>query len=295
MIKRTVEISNPSRLRIETSQLVIEQNDQEAGRIPIEDLGVLILDHPAVSLTHGVLEACAGSNAVVVLCDKRHMPVSVLQPMEAHTLHARILAEQIRAREPTKKRLWQQIVQAKIAAQARNLDAIGADGKVLFEMARRVKSGDPVNLEAQAARVYWVRLFGLDFRRDTDGDGLNALLNYGYAILRATVARAISAAGLHPALGLHHSNQYNSFALADDLMEPLRPLVDMRVCELRTEMGAEIKVEKQTKQRLLGVLTWPVRCGSDASMPLMVATHSYAASVRRVLIGEARGPEIPHA
>lgn len=291
MIKRIVEIGNPRYLHLKHGQLIVEQDKAEVGRVPVEDLGVLILDHPAIVYTQALLVACWEANVVVVICDARHMPSAVLMPMEGHTLHSKVLQAQIAASEPTQKRLWQQIVQAKINAQAHVLHSVTGDSAPLPQYAKRVKSGDPENFEAQAARIYWPRLFGKAFRRDQEADGINALLNYGYAIIRGAVARALSGAGLHPALGVHHTSQYNAFCLADDAMEPFRPLVDLRVRELcPNEVAPELN--QPTKAQLLDVLNWPLAYG-DGKFPLLIAMHHYAASIRQVLMGEVRDVCVP--
>lgn len=293
MIKRIVEISNARYLHLRHRQLIIEHEEQEIGRVPVEDLGVLILDHPAIVYTQALLVACWEANVVVVICDTKHLPSAILMPMEGHSLHSKVLKAQIAASEPTTKRIWQQMVQAKITAQAQTLQSATADSAPLPLYAKRVKSGDPDNFEAQAARLYWPRLFGKDFRRDPEQDGINSLLNYGYAILRAAVARALSGAGLHPTLGVHHRSQYNPFCLADDAMEPFRPLVDLRVSELCTS-GVVPPLDKDSKARLLDVLNWPMEHG-DGRFPLLVALHHYAASIREVLTGEARALRVPVA
>jgi CRISPR-associated protein Cas1 len=257
-----------------------------------EDLGVLILDHPAISFTQAALVTCWEAHVVVVICDGKHLPSAILLPMQSHSLHSKILQQQIAVTEPTRKRLWRQIVRAKIDAQANVLKSLTENDAPLLQFARRVRSGDPKNFEAQAARIYWRRLFGEDFRRDQNGDGINTLLNYGYAILRAAVARALSGAGLHPALGLHHRNQYNSFCLADDVMEPMRPLVDIRVHELWKEFGEDLDVTRETKARLLDVMNWPLIYG-DSKFPTLIALRYYAASLRRVLAGEDRDLTVP--
>jgi len=292
VIKRIVEISNSSYLHLENKQLVVEQIKVEIARIPVEDLGVLILDHPAITYTQAVLLACWESGVVVIICDHKHLPSAVLMPMDGHSLHSRVLKIQINATDPNCKRLWQQIVQAKIEAQAHVLKSLTGDDAPLPLFARRVRSGDPENFEAQVARIYWPRLFGPDFRRDQDAEGLNALLNYGYAIVRAAVARALSGAGLHPAIGIHHRNQYNSFCLADDAMEPLRPLVDLRVHELRKEYGDTAEVTRDTKNKLVDVMNWPLSYGGT-KFPAMIALHHYAASIRRVLAAEDKNVEVP--
>lgn len=292
MIKRIVEISNPSYLHLRNRQMVIEREGAELGSVPIEDLGVLILDHPAITHTQALLTACFENNVVTLVCDSKHLPSAILLPLDGHTLHSKTLGLQIAATEPACKRLWQRVVQAKIREQAKVLHSATGDDKPLYAYAAKVKSGDPDNIEAQAARIYWQRLFGKSFRRDPDTPGINSMLNYGYAVMRGAVARAVVGAGLHPALGVHHRNQYNSFALADDLMEPLRPLVDIKVYEVCELLPDTPELTPQNKRALLEILDWDCTIASR-KLPLMVALHQYAASVRKVLAGEEKEVEIP--
>lgn len=292
MIKRIVEISTPSYLHLRNQQMIIEREGDEIGSVPIEDLGVLILDHPAITHTQALLTACFENNVVVLVCDSKHLPSAILLPLDGHTLHSKTLGLQIAATEPACKRLWQRVVQAKIREQAKVLHSATGDDKPLHAYAAKVKSGDPENIEAQAARIYWQRLFGPEFRRDPDTPGINAMLNYGYAVMRGAVARAVVGAGLHPALGVHHRNQYNSFALADDLMEPLRPLVDIKVYEVSELLPETPELTTQNKRALLEILDWSCIIG-ERKFPLMVGLHHYAASVRKVLAGEEKEVEIP--
>jgi len=217
---------------------------------------------------------------VIVFCDTRHLPYSVILPLtEGNSLHAKILKEQIQVALPVRKRLWQQIVKQKITAQIKTLETFSKDGKALKLLVKKVKTGDSENHEAQAAQKYWPLLMGKQFRRDTGADGINALLNYGYAILRAVVARAIVGSGLHPALGLHHHNQYNGLCLADDLMEPFRPWVDFQVCQLMAE-NDPVKIETETKTKLLALLSHPVEM-QGLNMPMMVSCHYLTATLKR--------------
>ncbi len=292
MIKRIVEISNPAYLHLRNRQMVIERERAELGSVPVEDLGVLILDHPAITHSQGLLTACFENNVVVLVCDSKHLPSAILLPLDGHSLHSKTLGQQIAATEPACKRVWQRIVQAKIREQAKVLHSTTGDDKPLHAYAAKVKSGDPENIEAQAARIYWQRLFGPEFRRNPDIPGINAMLNYGYAVMRGAVARAVVGAGLHPALGVHHRNQYNNFALADDLMEPLRPLVDIKVYEVCELLPDTPELTPQNKRTLLEILDWSCAIG-ERKLPLMVALHHYAASVRKVLAGEEKDVEIP--
>ena len=295
VIKRIVEIGTPSHLRLDHAQLVVSRDGVDSGTVPVEDLGVLIVDHPGVSYTQALLSACFEGNVVVVLCNAKHLPCAALLPLAGHSLHAKTLRAQILASQPVQKRLWQTIVQAKIREQAGVLRSLVLDDVPLPAYAARVKSGDPDNVEAQAARIYWGKLFGADFRRDRDMDGINALLNYGYAILRAAVARAVVGAGLSPALGIHHHSQYDDLALADDLMEPLRPLVDLKVHELARD-NPKATVDKNSKSALLQILSWDCRWGPTAEtrrLPLLTALAYYAAGVRAVLCEGAKATAIP--
>lgn len=272
MIKRIVDISEQAYLHVKSRQLLIEKNREVVGQVPVEDLGVLILDHPAVVVTQAAIVACQKNNVAVVFCDEKHLPYSLVLPVsDGHSLHHKVLRQQLEITKPNQKRLWQQVVRRKIREQAQVLVAAGKSGQALENMAGLVKSGDKENHESQAAQLYWRLLMGDDFRRQRDAEGVNALLNYGYSIVRATVARAIVGSGLHPALGIHHHNQYNGLCLADDLMEPFRPWVDLCVYRMM-EDGQALEVNKENKRVLLGLLGRQVDL-KGKKMPLMVALH----------------------
>jgi CRISPR-associated protein Cas1 len=292
VIKRTIEISREkSHLAVEHRQLLIKRDGQIVGQIPCEDIGVVLVDQPQTTYTHSALTSLAESDAALVICGSNHLPTAILLPLSEHSQVVWRVSEQIAASEPLRKRLWQQLVTAKIRAQAGNLDAALPARKKLLALAALVRSGDPTNIEAQAAKLYWQHWLGEEaFRRDTDGEGLNSLLNYGYAVLRAAVARALVAAGLLPSLGLHHCNRSNAFCLADDLMEPLRPLVDDRAREL-WRMGYDT-ITPEAKAELLKLLAVDVRFG-DETGPLMVSLHRFAASLVKCFQGESRRLEIP--
>lgn len=298
MIKRIIEISSPARLSLKNQQMVVEREGFETTTVPIEDLGILILDHPQTSHTQGLLTACSENNVAVVICDRKHMPSALFLPLDGNSLHSKTISQQIQITEPIRKRLWQSIIKAKIREQAKVLQNTVGDNHPLPSYAERVKSGDPENLESQAARIYWQKLFGENFRRDPDGDGINILLNYGYAIMRAAVARAIVSTGLHPSLGLHHHNQYNSFCLADDLVEPLRPAVDIKVHQLCKRMSNHLefplKLTPDNKRYFLEILSQNFII-NGTPLPLMVALHRYTASVKKAICGEDKklGVEIP--
>jgi len=280
MIKRIIDVSSPAYLHLNHKQLLIDKQGETVGQVPIEDLGVLVLEHPAIVLTQALIVSCQENNVAVVFCDERHLPYSVLLPIsDGNNLHTKIIQQQINTSIPTKKRIWQQVVKHKIAGQAQVLKYFDKDTKALEHLASQVKSGDSENKEAQAAQKYWRLLFGDGFRRDTDAAGINSLLNYGYAIIRAMVARAIVASGLHPALGVQHHNQYNGLCLADDLMEPFRPWIDWLVYKLNLEEKI-INVNQENKQVMLSLLSDTVLYNQQ-KMPLMVACHYLLADVKR--------------
>lgn len=281
MIKRVIDISQQAYICLKHKQLRVEREREVIATIPVEDIGVLILQHPAIVMTQAAIIACQENNAVLVFCDKQHLPYSVLLPMsEGNSLHTKVLRHQMDIAEPHKKRLWKQIVQHKIAEQALTLRLLGKNDKPVERLIKQVKSGDTENHEAQAAKKYWRLLMGDGFRRDPQDGQFNALLNYGYAAIRAMVARSIVGTGLHPALGLHHSNQYNGLCLADDVMEPFRPWVDYCVYSLAKGCADdELEINRESKTRLLGMLSDSV-IWQEKTLPLMTACHSLAALLK---------------
>ena len=291
MIKRTLDISQgPSFLCVENDQLVLSRRKVEIGRFPIEDIGVLLIDHPAVTYTHSVFTRLGHHGAAVVLCGANHLPASVVLPMEDNDLTARRLHVQAAAPLPLRKRLWKQIIRKKVRLQAANLPPGHPSHGRLMALADEVRSGDPANIEGQAARLYWPALLGKEFRRDPEGLPPNGLLNYGYMVMRAAVARALVAAGLHPVFALHHRNRNNAFALADDLVEVLRPRIDRAVVGLLPEGGG--MVDKAAKTAILSILAEEVKLG-DQKGPLMVQLHRLAGSLMRCYEGQAKRLDFP--
>ncbi|MCX7012537.1 MAG: type II CRISPR-associated endonuclease Cas1 [Candidatus Sumerlaeota bacterium] len=287
-MKRTIEVSGvDTALALHDRQIVARRNGETIGRFPAEDVGLLIVDTPTATYTHGALVGLLQQGAMVVLCGPNHLPVSIVAPLEANTILAERLRAQIESSVPTRKSAWKEIVQAKIRHQADILEDAEAAAH-LRRLADRVRSGDPDNVEAQAARLYWASWLGPDesFRRFREGPPPNNLLNYGYMALRASVARAVCGAGLHPALGLQHGNRYDAFALADDLMEPLRPLVDWKVRILWRQGVTELA--RESKQALLEILTHT--CETDGQTgPLQIALERLAVSlVARLEGGEGQ-------
>ena len=240
----------PARLSARLGQLVIQRREQKDVTLPLEDIAALLVGHKAVVYTHAALAGLAERGGVFVPCDDAHLPVGMMAPLRGHHLQSERMARQAAAPLPTRKRVWQQIVRAKIRAQGRLLLALRGDDRGLPGLAETVKSGDPSNVEAQAARRYWPILFDdKTFRRDRDETDQNRYLNYGYAVLRALVCRAVCGAGLHPALGLHHHNRYNAFPLADDLMEPFRPVVDGAVVRVVAPAERWAAVQRHARGR----------------------------------------------
>jgi CRISPR-associated protein Cas1 len=283
MIKRTIEISQESfHVAVELDQLRLYRHEPEPGlaaSIPCEDIGLLMVDHASTTYSHAALARLIEFGAAVVICGRNHQPAGLLLPLGNHSQGVARLQEQIGASRPLRQRLWKQIVQAKVRNQAANLPAQSPAHRRLLALAADVKAGDPANVEAQAAKVYWAAWLGEEsgFHRDLDGgDAVNAQLNYAYAVMRAAVGRAVVAAGLHPALGVQHSNRANAFCLADDLLEPLRPFVDRTVRELH-QAGKNV-LNRETKAKLLALLTAAVRVGEQTG-PLMVGLHRMAASL----------------
>lgn len=293
MIKRIVEISGgPAWLSIAHRQLTIERPDRPAATVPCEDLGVLLVDHPAVTYTHGVFTTLIECGAAVVLCGYDHHPAGLLLPLSGNTVQSERYRAQIDASLPLKKRLWQAMVGAKIRQQALILEAATGNNAGLTAMADRVRSGDPDNLEAQAGQRYWPRLLGADFRRDRAGQPPNNLLNYGYMALRAATARALCAAGLLPTLGIHHHNRYNAFCLADDVMEAYRPYIDLRVHAWSRDHPLNADIDRDAKRAVLSIFHDIVSVGGRHS-PLLLALHATASSLNESLVEGAPRLALP--
>ena len=295
MIRKTVEFSTPgTRLSVSHRQLVVERPDLPKVTRPIEDMGVVIVDDVRATYTHAVFLTLLEAGATVMVSGRDHLPAGMMLPINAHHVQTQRHRAQTEARASVRKRIWQAIVRAKIGQQATVLRYFTGSDSGLDPMAQRVRSGDTENLEAQAAQRYWPRLFDKSFRRDREADGVNALLNYGYAVVRAATARAIVAAGLIPSLGVHHKHRGNPFCLADDLFEPYRPYVDWRVKSLLEEHGDAIPdlSERSTRAVLLSLLNETVQLDQRRE-PLLLALHTSAASLARALTGGDRTLALP--
>lgn len=294
MSDRVLDISEqPARLNINNSLLVLQMEGRDTVTIPLAEIAVLIASHPQISFTHAVLSGLAEAGAVFVACDSKRRPVSMMLPLITHSLQSERFAVQADLPLPAKKQIWRQIVRTKLLAQGKLLTERKEHDHGLAMLASRVRSGDPENIEAQAARRYWSALFGeYDFRRHAEDDGINACLNYGYAVLRGIVSRALCGAGLHPCLGIHHHNRYNPFGLADDLMEPFRPVVDRVVCQLCEKHGKDLQLDKETRQVLLAALLGRFVAEKESRTLFDWITLS-SESLAGVILGEREKLEIP--
>lgn len=307
MIKKTLYFGNPAYLSLRTGQMVIKLPEVERNNTlpetfkrqaevtkPIEDIGVVVLDNKQITITQGLLEALLENNSAVITCDSKSMPVGLMLPLCGNSIQNERFRDQLEASVPLKKQLWQQTIKAKIENQAAVLSCCtGKEIGCMQAWANDVRSGDPDNLEGRAAAYYWKSLFadieGLEnFTRNRDGIHPNNLLNYGYAILRAVVARALVSSGMLPTLGIHHHNRYNAYCLADDIMEPYRPYVDDIVFSIVREYGSDnLELTKEIKVRLLSIPTTEVIIGGKRS-PLMVAVSQTTASLYSCFSGELR-------
>lgn len=303
MIKKTLCFSNPAYLSLKNSQLVIRLPEVEScdnlsdsfkqqseRTIPIEDIGVVLLDNKRITITSSALEALIENNSAVITCDSKNMPIGLLLPLCGNTTQNERFRMQVDASLPLKKQLWQQTIKQKISNQAKILSIYtNADVGCMYAWADKVRSGDPENLEARAAAYYWKNIFTdiSDFVRGRDGEPPNNLLNYGYAILRAVVARSLVVSGLLPTLGIHHHNRYNAYCLADDVMEPYRPYVDGLVLDIMCLTNDYSELTKDIKIRLLSIPVLDTTIGGKKS-PLMIATQQTTASLYKCFSGEQR-------
>lgn len=303
MIKRSLYFGNPAYLSVKLAQLEIRLTQVENNetlsdyfkesvvkRVPIEDIGVVVLDHKQITITQGAMSALLDNNVAVITCDEHRMPSGLILPLDGNTIQSERFRDQIEASLPLKKQLWQQTIQAKILNQSTVLDRQrGLECGNMEAWAKQVKSGDSDNLEGRAAAFYWQNLFGhiKGFRRDREGVPPNNLLNYGYAILRAAVARSLVGSGLLPTLGIHHHNRYNAYCLADDIMEPYRPYVDKLVAEI-VDSGTDItNLTKEIKGQLLSIPVLDVVINGRRS-PLMIGVGMTTASLYKCYSGEIR-------
>ena len=293
MIGRIIEIASDSvHISVERGFMKVSEEGEEKGRVALDDIAALIVHGHGATFSANLTSRLAERGCPMVICDNRHAPVALVWPMQGHYEQGLRMEAQAAAPLPLRKRLWRDLVKAKILAQAGALDAAGEKGTPLRDLAKRVRSGDPDNIEAQAARRYWRLMMGSEFRRERDRGGANALLNYAYMILRAGTARSILGAGLHPSLSLHHTSRGNALRLADDVMEPFRPYADLAVRRLVAE-GTET-LEPAVKARLSGIMTLDLE-GPRGASPLQTCLDRCAASLAQVFLGERKTLELPGA
>lgn len=302
MIKRTLYFGNPAYLSLNNSQLLlrlpeVEKNDllptefkrNSTASIPVEDIGIVVLDHKQITITQALMEALLDNNVVLITCSSTHHPTGLMMPLQGNSIQNERFRAQLDASEPLKKQLWAQTVTQKIKNQSAVLEGRGIKHTYLIPLYKNVKSGDTDNCEATAASYYWQSIFPYieGFRRHREGVSPNNYLNYGYALLRATMARSIVGAGLLPTLGIHHRNRYNAYCLADDLMEPYRPYVDRIVCDIIQEHGINEDIPKAIKEILLKTPVMDVVLDGEKS-PLMNATQRTAVSLVKCFTGNQR-------
>lgn len=294
MIGRIVEVADDRRhLFVSRGFLVVQETEDdrtELGQVPLDDIAAVIANAHGLMYSNNLLVSLAERGAPFVLCGANHNAVGMILPIDGNFQQAKRFDAQLAAGKPVHKRMWAEIVRSKLIQQAAALEAAGSPHVPLVALVSKVRSGDPDNLEAQGARRYWRLLFGEGFRRDQNGGGLNGMLNYGYTVYRAAMARAVVAAGLHPTLGIHHCNEGNAMRLVDDLMEPFRPLVDLLVWQLQRRGEAEVTPD--TKRALVRSLYDDMQTDSGAT-PAMVCMQRLAVSVAQVYLGEREKLDLP--
>ena len=293
MIKRTIYIGSPSYLKLKQNQMLIEDAETKTikGTVPIEDLAILVLDHYQITLSNQLLIRLQGNHVAVGTCDAHHLPLGLMLPLYGHSEYSERIKYQLQASEPLKKQLWKQTVEQKIKNQQLLLALNNKKSEPMLAYGLAVKSGDSTNREGRAAQYYWKQLFD-DFSRSRFGEEPNNLLNFGYAILRSIVARALVSSGLLPVLGIHHRNKYNPYCLADDIMEPYRPFVDKLVFNYVAIHGAQKELTKEIKAHLLSIATQDVKIG-NVVRPLLIAVTTTTASLYKCFTGERRQIKYP--
>jgi len=290
VIKRTLHFGNPVYLSTKNEQLVVSYPEKEMAdkTVAIEDIGMVVLEHKQITITNALLEKLNLSGSAVVHCNSQHMPIGLLLPLNGHSEQNERIRHQLAASIPLKKNLWQQTIKQKILNQAELLQRRNKNIKNMLYWSKEVTSGDVMNYEARAAAYYWQNLFDLpSFNRHQNGEAPNNLLNYGYAILRAVCARALVSSGMLPVVGIHHANKYNAYCLADDIMEPYRPVVDALVCELIVSHGLPETLAPEHKKLLLQIPVLDVKIDGQTS-PLMVAMSRTTASLYDCFAGKSR-------
>ncbi len=289
MITRSIYIGNPAYLKLKDEQMYIlcPETKEVKGTVPVEDLGLLMLDHFQITISHQLIQKMMGNNVVMISCDAHHLPHGIMLPLYGHTQHSDRVKDQLEATEPLKKQLWKQTIECKIENQKDVLIRLGNYYEPMINYQDNVKSGDSTNMEGIAAQHYWKYLISLDFLRQRFGDSPNPFFNFGYAVLRSIVARAIVETGLLPVLGIFHKNKYNPYCLADDLMEPYRPFVDLLVMDWLTKNLDSEELTKEFKAHILQIATKDVLIDGN-KRPLMIAVKTSVTSLYKCYTGEKR-------
>lgn len=289
MITRSIYIGNPAYLKLKDEQMHIlcPETKVAKGKVPVEDLGLLMLDHFQITISHQLIQKMMGNNVVVISCDAHHLPHGIMLPLHGHTEHSDRIKDQLEASEPLKKQLWKQTIECKIENQKEVLRRLGNYYEPMIDYQNNVKSGDITNMEGIAAQHYWKYLISLDFLRQRYGGSPNQFFNFGYAVLRSIVARAIVETGLLPVLGIFHKNKYNPYCLADDLMEPYRPFVDWLVMDWLNKNTATEELTKEFKAHILQIATKDVLI-DQKKRPLLIAVKTTAVSLYKCYTGEKR-------
>ena len=284
MIKRILEVSSGGTfLSVKHRQLTIKLQSGETHTVPCDDIGSLLIDHPSVTLTTSVINSVTQEGGCIVVCGINHLPATLMLPIEGNTLQGERFRKQAEISKPFSKKLWSQLIKGKIYQQGRLLEKEGKNPETLNRLGDRVRSGDPDNLEAQASRNYWKPLFGKEFTRHREGKSPNNLLNYGYTVLRSMVARALCSTGLHPTLGVHHHNKYNAYALADDVMEPYRSIVDQTVLEHLKKEDVSKEINRESKTSLLGMFNRHLYMGGNKQV-VQIAIQMTAESLSKSIM-----------
>lgn len=294
MITRSIYIGNPAYLKLKDEQMEIQnpETKEVKAKVPIEDLGLLMLDHFQITLSNQLIQKLMGNSVVIITCDAHHLPHGIMLPFYGHTEHSERVKYQIEASEPLKKQLWKQTVECKIENQRAVLQYFNRPYETINNYLNEVKSGDTTNMEGIAAQYYWKNLIGEGFLRDRFGDSPNQYLNFGYAVLRSIVARSIVETGLLPVLGIFHKNKYNPYCLADDVMEPYRPFVDKMVIEWLEQYPNTEGLTKEFKAQILQIATSDVKI-EEQTRPLMVAVKITVSSLYKCYTGEKRQISYP--
>ncbi|MGA9212476.1 type II CRISPR-associated endonuclease Cas1 [Kaistella sp.] len=294
MITRSIYIGNSAYLKLKDEQMYIlcPETREIKGKVPVEDLGLLMLDHFQITISHQLIQKMMGNNVVIISCDAHHLPHGIMLPLYGHSQHSDRVKDQLEASEPLKKQLWKQTIECKIENQKEVLIRLGNYYEPMVNYQNNVKTGDITNMEGIAAQHYWKYLISLDFLRQRFGESPNPFFNFGYAVLRSIVARAIVETGLLPVLGIFHKNKYNPYCLADDLMEPYRPFVDLLVMDWLTKNPDSEELTKGFKAHLLQIATKDVLIDGKRR-PLMVAVKTTATSLYKCYTGEKRLIDYP--